>query len=42
MRGRTGYLAHTAIVISNHISPFEKTAVNNSIGRRLMIYDMRK
>ena len=42
MEGRTGYLSQTAIVISNHIPFYEKSAVNNSIGRRLVVYHMKK
>lgn len=39
---RTGFLSQTLIVVSNKIPFYEKAAVNNSIGRRLVIYDMRK
>lgn len=42
MEGRTGYLSQSAIIISNHIPFYEKSAVNNSIGRRLVIYHMKK
>lgn len=42
MNGRIGYLAQTAIVTSNKIPFYEKGAVNNSIGRRLVIYHMNK
>lgn len=42
MDGRTGYLAQTAIVTSNSIPFYEKAAINNSIGRRLVIYHMQK
>ena len=42
MEGRTGYLSQTAIIISNDIPFYEKAAVNNSIGRRLVIYHMKK
>lgn len=37
-QGMTSYLSQTAIVISNHLPFFQKAAVNNSIGRRLVIY----
>ena len=40
--GRTGYLSQTAFVISNHIPFYERAAVNNSIGRRLVVYHMKK
>ncbi|KAL9631173.1 MAG: hypothetical protein Q9164_006034 [Protoblastenia rupestris] len=40
MSGRVGYLCQTAIMTSNKIPFYEKAAVNNSIGRRLVIYHM--
>lgn len=42
MEGRSRYLSHTSIVISNTIPFYEKDAVNNSIGRRLVVYHMTK
>ena len=40
--GRTGYLCQTGIIVSNFVPFYEKAAVNNSIGRRLVIYHMTK
>ncbi|RYP11921.1 hypothetical protein DL767_011213 [Monosporascus sp. MG133] len=40
--GRTGFLSQTSIAVSNKIPFYEEAAVSNSIGRRLVIYDMRK
>lgn len=42
MKGRSGFLAQTAIVTSNQLPFFEKAAINNSIGRRMVIYHMKK
>ncbi|RYP66496.1 hypothetical protein DL771_007756 [Monosporascus sp. 5C6A] len=40
--GRTGFLLQTLIVVSDKIPFYNKAAVSNSIGRRLVIYDIRK
>ncbi|CAG8979187.1 hypothetical protein HYALB_00000322 [Hymenoscyphus albidus] len=42
MKGRTGYLAQTATITSNNIPFYEKSAMNNSIGRRMVVYHMCK
>lgn len=39
---RTEFLSQTLIVISNKILLNKRAAFNNSIGRRLVIYDIRK
>jgi hypothetical protein len=42
MEGRTGYLCHTLFVMTNTMPFAEKAAINNSIGRRLVIYHLDK
>lgn len=42
IKGRTGFLCQTIIAISNKIPFYEKSAINNSIGRRVVIYHMKK
>ncbi|KAI6986067.1 hypothetical protein KC359_g8908 [Hortaea werneckii] len=42
MNGLTGFLCQTSIVVSNHIPFTDKAGINNSIGRRLVIYHMQK
>lgn len=42
MGGRVGFLSQSAIITSNKIPFYEKSAVNNSIGRRLVVYHMNK
>lgn len=42
MKGVTGYLSQTGIIVSNHIPFSDKGGINNSIGRRLVIYHMKK
>jgi len=40
--GMVSFLSQTCIVISNNLPFYEKAAMNNSVGRRLVIYHMTK